>query len=55
MIAVALAPVMAWWLGLEAVVIGGILILVLLLLSAHRENLLSERLPRNREPGSALK
>lgn len=43
MTAVALAPFVAWGLGLEPVIIGGILVLALLLLFAHRENLLAER------------
>jgi glycerol-3-phosphate acyltransferase PlsY len=50
MIAVALSPVTAWWLGLDPVIIGGILILALLLLFAHRENLLAEGLPA--QPGT---
>ncbi len=45
MIAMALAPVVAWLLGLDIVLVMGVLILVLLLLFAHRENLLVQQLP----------
>jgi glycerol-3-phosphate acyltransferase PlsY len=43
--AVALAPFVAWWLGLDAVLVGGVLILALLILFAHRDNLFEERMP----------
>lgn len=43
MIAMALAPLAAWLLGLDAVLVGGILVLVILLLFAHRDNWLAER------------
>jgi glycerol-3-phosphate acyltransferase PlsY len=45
MIAMALAPVVAWLLGLEIVLVVGVLVLVILLLFAHRDNLLVQRLP----------
>jgi acyl phosphate:glycerol-3-phosphate acyltransferase len=45
MIAMALAPVVAWLLGLDIVLVMGVLILVVLLLFAHRENLLVQQLP----------
>lgn len=38
MIAMSLAPLLAWWRGLDAVLVVGMLILALLLLFAHRKN-----------------
>lgn len=38
MIAMALSPVVAWLLGLDPVLVGGVLVVALLLLYAHREN-----------------
>lgn len=38
MIAMALAPLVAWWRDLDGVLVGGTVILALLLLFAHREN-----------------
>lgn len=37
-IAMALSPVAAWFVGLDAVLVGGVAILALLLVFAHREN-----------------
>jgi acyl phosphate:glycerol-3-phosphate acyltransferase len=45
MIAMALAPVVAWLLGLEAMLVSGVVVLVILLLFAHRGNLTGQRLP----------
>jgi acyl phosphate:glycerol-3-phosphate acyltransferase len=38
MLAMAVAPVLAWLLRLDAVVVGGLVVLALLLLFAHRDN-----------------
>ena len=43
MIAMAFAPILAWLLGLDGVIVGGVLTLVVLLLFAHRENWFSAR------------
>jgi glycerol-3-phosphate acyltransferase PlsY len=43
MIAMALAPLTAWLLGLDAVLVGGVAILALLLLFAHRDNWFAAR------------
>jgi glycerol-3-phosphate acyltransferase PlsY len=43
-IAIALTPVAAWLLGLDFVLVMGVLVLVLLLLFAHRDNLMTQRL-----------
>jgi glycerol-3-phosphate acyltransferase PlsY len=45
MIAMALAPLIAWLLGLDIVLAGGVLVLVIVLLLAHRENWMPKRLP----------
>ena len=37
-VAMALSPVTAWFVGLDAVLVGGVVILALLLVFAHREN-----------------
>jgi glycerol-3-phosphate acyltransferase PlsY len=44
-IAIALTPVAAWLLGLDFELVMGVLVLVLLLLFAHRDNLMTQRLP----------
>ena len=38
MIAMMVAPLLAWWLGLDAVLVGGVGALVVVLLFAHRTN-----------------
>ncbi len=48
MIAMALAPLIAWLLGLDWVLVVGVLILVILLLFAHRENFLAQ--PLDKQP-----
>jgi glycerol-3-phosphate acyltransferase PlsY len=44
MIAMALAPLVAWLLGVDGVLVGGIVVLVILLLFAHRDNWLTQSL-----------
>jgi glycerol-3-phosphate acyltransferase PlsY len=44
MVAMALAPVVTWLLGLDTVLVVGVLLLVILLLFAHRENMFAQRL-----------
>jgi glycerol-3-phosphate acyltransferase PlsY len=43
MIAIALTPIAAWFWGLDTVLVAGVVVLVLLLLYAHRENLTGQR------------
>lgn len=43
MIATALAPLAAWYLGLDSVLVFGVVALILLLLYAHRENVVAQR------------
>ena len=50
MIAMALAPISAWLLGLDVVVVGGVLVMILLLLYAHRDNWSSSRLSKASSP-----
>jgi len=45
MIAMALSPVAAWLLGLDWVIVGGVLVVAILLLFAHRENWLEQQVP----------
>jgi glycerol-3-phosphate acyltransferase PlsY len=45
MIAMALSPLLAWLLGLEAMLVGGVVALALLLLFAHRDNWVAQPLP----------
>jgi hypothetical protein len=43
MIATALTPVTAWYLGLDFVLVAGVVVLILLLLFAHRDNVMAQR------------
>lgn len=52
MIAMALAPVVAWLLGLESVVVGGVLVVALLLLFAHRQNWVEDHSSTQPAPNS---
>jgi membrane protein implicated in regulation of membrane protease activity len=55
LLAMACAPFMAWLLGLEPMLIGGVAILVVLLLFAHRDNWLPGRnVPEKSEKGLSV-
>ncbi|MCC6458385.1 MAG: glycerol-3-phosphate acyltransferase [Caldilineaceae bacterium] len=45
MIATALTPLTAWYLGLDTVLVVGVIVLILLLLFAHRDNVMAQRSP----------